>query len=908
MADAQKTIDLIFNGIDKTGAATLSALDNTKSFTGSVKNLTQPIADFTVGALKIEAGLLAAGAAMTIFAVKTAGDFDTAFRQISTIVNASDDDLAGFKASILDYAATSTQPIERITAALAAAIGSGVDWSQSLGLIATAEKLAVATRSDLDSTTKVLVSTLNSYGLGMEKAAGLSDLFFKIIDMGDISMADLSASFAKVAPVAKIAGVSLEDIGGAIAVLTASGIAPAEAIESLRAAITNIIAPSKEATELAATLGLNFNATGLKADGLAGLMAKVGAATGGSGEQIKTLFGSITGFTAAATLAGPQAQKFAEAVVIMGNVSGATDAAFAKMAGNMHTSAQTIVNAFTGMMIAIGSPLLDEFGGVAQAIAKIFQALGASVKEGALKDLVSYIEGLMSGLQKTLETVATNLPAALAKADLSGFKGGIDAVVGAFARLFSNIDITTVDGLTRAIELAGAAFLGLSKFTAGVIDSFKPLSDKLVEIGAQVGGLSSGFFEGLGNIGGAALQINLLAQAIGGLLPWLETLVGLMVAKQGLSLVGAISALVTTLPAMTAALSTAGVVMAAYFASDKVVALVSALVEWKKANDHLKDSQEQSTKVTAAAIPTLERFAQTSGIAVTSIDAAMKLVDSGAVVWSAAVNGWVKAGDALADVAVAAKDTASPLDQANKAMLDTFAASEKAAGGTGKLAGAQKEVHTYALKTVPIFDALTGAITGYEQQLVRSEKGTINLTKAGDKAGASLTKIAEETKKAEEAQRKWNEEVAKMKFQEKLALIEQQTKIMSAQIEANAKITVAAFDSIDTAIESTGKLVGDLFGLYVKLDKLDFSTQNKLENQIDLENKRRDEALNLQKALTEAQIDQMKAQTDALLKGDGLIKIDGAGLKPHLEAFMWEILQAIQIKVNANGLKMLLGA
>jgi len=35
--------------------------------------------------------------------------------------------------------------------------------------------------------------------------------------------------------------------------------------------------------------------------------------------------------------------------------------------------------------------------------------------------------------------------------------------------------------------------------------------------------------------------------------------------------------------------------------------------------------------------------------------------------------------------------------------------------------------------------------------------------------------------------------------------------------------------------------------------------------------------------------------------------VDGAGLQPHLEAFMWEILQTIQVRVNQDGLEMLLG-
>ena len=34
---------------------------------------------------------------------------------------------------------------------------------------------------------------------------------------------------------------------------------------------------------------------------------------------------------------------------------------------------------------------------------------------------------------------------------------------------------------------------------------------------------------------------------------------------------------------------------------------------------------------------------------------------------------------------------------------------------------------------------------------------------------------------------------------------------------------------------------------------------------------------------------------------------NGDGLQPHLEAFMWEILEAIQVRVNADGYEMLLG-
>ena len=881
MADAQQTIDLIFNGIDKTGAATMAALGNAQKFSSSLQSGTAPIADFTIGAVKLEAGLLAAGLAMTVFAVKTAGDFDASFRQISTIIDASAEDLDGFKAAILDYAQGSTQPLDQITTALGNAIGSGVDWADSLSLIATAEKLAVATRSDLDGTTKVLVSTLNSYGMGINEAGALSDLFFKIIDEGDITMTDLAGSFAKVAPIAKISGVSLQEVGAAIATLTASGIKPAESIEYLRGAISNIISPTKQGSDLASELGINFNAAGLKAQGLAGLLGEVALKTGGSADKMKLLFGDIGGFTAAATLAGPQAEKFNETLKAMGDVAGATDAAVAKVAGNLQDAGAKINSAFTAMLVSMGTPLLDEFGGIANAIAAIFTALGDGAKTGGLKDLSDYIGTVFGDIQSALETVATNLPSALASADFSGFKEGIDAVVNAMKSLFGEIDITSVNGLKDAIELAGVAFLGLSRYTAGVIEAFEPLFNMLVDVGRGAEDADLSFLELAGNLGGIATQLDLV-------LPLFTGLLTLLTAKAGLGLITDLRALPAILGASSGAaltlaesLGKAGLVGAAGAAGYAVGTVlnegISALL----------------TKITGSDT-TLGGFIYDL---VNGAEEAEKLGVS-----TAGAAGGVK------ELNTAASDTSDSFEKSNQAMLDNFAASEKAATGTGKLAKAQEESNTYAMKTVPILDELTGKIIGYEQQLVKSAEGTIKLGSASDKAGTGLSKIAAETDKAKEATRKWNEEVAKMAFQEKIALIESQTKISTARIEADAKIMVAAFDGVANTITSTGDVLKGLQSQMSGFDNISFSTQYKIEAQIAKENQRRDDAFKLQKDLTEAQISQMKAQTEAMLKGDGMIKIDGAGLAPHLEAFMWEILKAIQVKVNKDGLKMLLGA
>lgn len=186
-------------------------------------------------------------------------------------------------------------------------------------------------------------------------------------------------------------------------------------------------------------------------------------------------------------------------------------------------------------------------------------------------------------------------------------------------------------------------------------------------------------------------------------------------------------------------------------------------------------------------------------------------------------------------------------------------------------------------------------------------KGLPNTTEALRAQEKATADAAKELRKADEDAKKLQIELEKIASNERIKTFELKAQINIAQIEADTKKIISAFESIDNTVNSTGDTLNTLFGLFKDYSNLDWSAIRAIQDQIKEENRRRDEALALQKKLTEAQIEQMRAQTQALLRGDAMIKVDGAGLQPHLEAFMWEILRTIQIRVNQDGLGMLLG-
>ena len=57
-----------------------------------------------------------------------------------------------------------------------------------------------------------------------------------------------------------------------------------------------------------------------------------------------------------------------------------------------------------------------------------------------------------------------------------------------------------------------------------------------------------------------------------------------------------------------------------------------------------------------------------------------------------------------------------------------------------------------------------------------------------------------------------------------------------------------------------------------------------------------------------AEIDEIQTRNKMMQEGKEIgIKISAEGLQPHLTAFMFEILNQIQIKATAEGVKMLVG-
>ena len=235
--------------------------------------------------------------------------------------------------------------------------------------------------------------------------------------------------------------------------------------------------------------------------------------------------------------------------------------------------------------------------------------------------------------------------------------------------------------------------------------------------------------------------------------------------------------------------------------------------------------------------------------------------------------------------------------------LDAISGGPQGAGAIKQVSDAIETAYKKSALSATEYAAATNALQVKQSGLW---DGMIKTTGSAKDQQKAFDANAKATEKAKDEAAKYALELEKLASNERIKLIESKVKLDVAEFEYKAKIVEAAFTSINTTIDATSKNIGDLWKL-MDNPSMTFSDKWALEDQIEKENALREKAFKLQEKLIEATLKEIELRTKALANGDALIKIDGAGLQPHLEAFMWEILRTIQTRVNADGLKLLLG-
>jgi TP901 family phage tail tape measure protein len=347
-------------------------------------------AERAFGALQSALGALGVGFALTKV-IADVKELDTNIRRLATVgvdvakINPALSSLSkelGGVASKAELAAASYQ----------AASAGFSDTAGNVNILRAATKAAVGGLADTQAVTEVLVKTLNSYGMSGSQAIQVTDSISKAVELGNQEWSDYTSQLGRVASMAALAGVSLDETNAFIASATKNGATAEVAFTGLSAVLTQLLQPTKESQEAAAKLGVQWNLMGLQTKGLGGLMEELAVAIDKDKEAAARMVGPTEAMRGAFAAASKNGSDFKNILEQIGNASGKTDADFQTMKVSLENALKALDTAFKNLSEALGKAfgravvstiedVTDTVNAFADAINAVPQPVAAAIAE-----------------------------------------------------------------------------------------------------------------------------------------------------------------------------------------------------------------------------------------------------------------------------------------------------------------------------------------------------------------------------------------------------------------------------------------------------------------------------------------------------------------------------------------------
>ena len=427
---------------------------------------------------------------------------ESAMAKVGTIADTAKVPLESLSSQVLQVSGDMHIGANEISEAAYQAISAGQDTGNAVAFAGKASMLAKAGFTSSASAVDILTTALNAYGKGADEVGHVSDVLLTTQNLGKTSVDELAGSMGRVIPLAAAYNVSLENLSSGLAIMTANGIATAEASTYTKSMLNELgDTGSTVGKILQQQTGKSFaelNADGKSlGDALQILYDKVG----GNATEFAGLWSSVDAGTGALSLASSGADKFNGVLQQMQADSNLTQTAYDTMTDTMaykldgvKTNAQNLgtalfdaVSGRLGEGVALAGGYLQTLSesvqqngiaGLAQGLAAVFTDLTTNVGPQLLQTGIALLgklgEGLVTGIPQLL---AQALPV---MADLaSGLRENAGQLVDAGIQFILNLATGLMDGLPTLITYLP----GIVSDIAGIINDNAP---KLLAAGVQL--------------------------------------------------------------------------------------------------------------------------------------------------------------------------------------------------------------------------------------------------------------------------------------------------------------------------------------------------------------------------------------------------------------------------------------
>ena len=321
--------------------------------------------------------------ALGVAAVHAAANFQQGLNRLVTGAGDVTDNMTLMGQSILGISTATGVLTDQLLPAMYQIISAGQRGAQAEDTLAVAARGAVAEQANVVDVAKALTTAMTDYGTAQFNATQFMNGYTRAVQLGKITLEELSNSMGPLLPLAKNLGISFADVAAAMSTMTNAGIPAQRAATSLRFMFQSLENPTKKASTAMTEFGLNTVAV--------------------ANEMKKSLPGALQMIYDAAKRAGPEGSvPFNRAVSDM--IGGQRSLqAFLSLTGTHFATYVTNTKAVTDAMKASRTAVLGwdtaqknlnvKLGQAWAAVQTVFIAVGTQLlpKLGPLADVVTKI-------------------------------------------------------------------------------------------------------------------------------------------------------------------------------------------------------------------------------------------------------------------------------------------------------------------------------------------------------------------------------------------------------------------------------------------------------------------------------------------------------------------------------------
>ncbi len=352
------------------------------------------------GALMGEAVGVAALAGSLAASLKPAIDFERSMAEVAAVARADDEELARLTETARELGATTPWAASEAAQGMRYLSMAGFEVNETIAAMPGMLNLASAGAIDLGRASDIASDILSAFKMEASEMGRLGDVLTNTFTSSNTDLSMLGETMKYVAPVAEGLGISLEDTAAMAGLLANSGIKGSQAGTTMRAMMSRLSAPTKEAQDALQALGVQtLDAEGNLRD-FPTILGEIhaGLEQFGSGKQ-QDLIAAIAGLEAASGAAILIDQAGSGALETYAETLTETGSA-ARIAARMNETAAGAIKRLQSMAeslsISIGSILLPQIVELLETVIPVIETVRLWAE--AHPELIGQIFRLTAGL------------------------------------------------------------------------------------------------------------------------------------------------------------------------------------------------------------------------------------------------------------------------------------------------------------------------------------------------------------------------------------------------------------------------------------------------------------------------------------------------------------------------------